>query len=159
LETNRQAFAEEFVLRAEFLRRYPVWLSAQHYADEMFAYAGMSWRTPDEWRAVVEAFGSGDTRGRAAAMRKAMESASVYRSYYNRGFVLAEYFGYLRRDPNDAPDTDWAGYDFWLGKMDAFSLPGEDVTREPDALARVRRGEMVRAFIESLEYRERFGRP
>ena len=159
LETNRQAFAEEFVTRAEFLRRYPVGLSAEHYADEMFEYAGVGWRTYVEWRAVVEAFGAGDTRGRAAAMRKAMESASVYRHYYNRGFVLAEYFGYLRRDPNDPPDTDWGGYDFWLLKMDEHSLPGEDVTREAVALARVRRGEMVRAFIESLEYRARFGRP
>ena len=159
LETNKQAFAAEFVGRSEFLRRYPVGMSAELYADKMFEYAGVPWRTDAEWRAAVEAYGAGDAAGRAAAMRKAMESASVYRHYYNRGFVLAEYFGYLRRDPNDPPDTDWGGYDFWLGKMDDFSLPGEDVTREGDAFARVRRGEMVRAFIESLEYRQRFGKP
>jgi hypothetical protein len=159
LETNKQAFAAEFVGRSEFLRRYPVGMSAELYADKMFEYAGVPWRTDAEWRAAVEAYGAGDAAGRAAAMREAMESASVYRHYYNRGFVLAEYFGYLRRDPNDPPDADWGGYDFWLGKMDDFSQPGEDVTREGDAFARVRRGEMVRAFIESLEYRQRFGKP
>jgi hypothetical protein len=91
-------------------------------------------------------------------MRAAMESPSVFRAYYNREFVLAEYFGFLRRDPNAQPDADWAGYNFWLSKLDGFSLPGEDVTREADAFERVKRAEMVRAFIESFEYRQRFGR-
>jgi hypothetical protein len=157
IEQNRRAFAEEFVTRAEFRARYPEGMAAETYVDEMFWYAGV---TPSdaERRAAVAAYGAGDAAGRAAAMRAGVESAGVFRSYYNRGFVLSEYFGYLRRDPSDAPDTDWSGYDYWLWKMDAHSLPGEDVTREADALARVARSEMVRAFIESLEYRQRFGR-
>ena len=48
------------------------------------------------------------------------------------------------------------GYDFWLGKLDQFSLLGEDVRNESMALGRVRRAEMVKAFIESAEYRKRF---
>jgi len=40
---------------------------------------------------------------------------------YNKAFVLAEYFGYLRRNPNDAPDSDYTGYDFWLTKLNQFS--------------------------------------
>jgi hypothetical protein len=31
--------------------------------------------------------------------------------------VLIQYFGYLRRNPNDQPDTDYAGFDFWLTKL------------------------------------------
>ncbi|HEX8146091.1 MAG TPA: hypothetical protein VF591_02720, partial [Pyrinomonadaceae bacterium] len=50
----------------------------------------------------------------------------------------------------------FSGYDFWLEKMNSFSLPGENVRDETVALARVRRAEMVRAFIESIEYRQRF---
>ena len=38
-------------------------------------------------------------------------------------------------------------------------LPGEDVTQAGDAYDRIKRGEMVRAFIVSKEYRERFGKP
>jgi hypothetical protein len=34
---------------------------------------------------------------------------------------VAEYFGYLRRNPNDAPDTDFTGYDFWLTKLNQFN--------------------------------------
>jgi hypothetical protein len=48
-----------------------------------------------------------------------------------------QYFGYLRRDPDDA------GYQFWLGKLNQF---GGDYIR----------AEMVKAFITSSEYRDRF---
>ncbi len=40
--------------------------------------------------------------------------------------------------------------------MNDFSQSGENVRDESVALARVRRAEMVRAFIESIEYRRRF---
>ena len=158
LDARKQQFAEEFVERAEFLLRYPRGIPAQYFVDEMFEYAGVD-PTDEERQTALDAFGAGDVAGRALAMRKAMESASVFRAYYNKAFVQAEYFGYLRRDANDPPDGDWAGYNFWLQKMDAFSRPAEDVTREADAYERIKRGEMVRSFIVSKEYRERFGKP
>jgi hypothetical protein len=52
--------------------------------------------------------------------------------------------GYLRRNPNDAPDSDYSGYDFWLTKLTQFD--GNFVNAE-----------MVKAFILSGEYRGRFG--
>jgi hypothetical protein len=55
-----------------------------------------------------------------------------------------EYFGYLRRNPDDAPDSDFAGYNFWLSKLNQF---GGDFAR----------AEMVKAFIFSEEYGRRFG--
>ena len=55
-----------------------------------------------------------------------------------------QYFGYLRRSPNDAPDADFAGYNYWLGKLNEFN--GNFVNAE-----------MVKAFIVSGEYRQRFG--
>ena len=154
VETNKQAFAEQFVQRAEYLRRYRVGITAEEYVNEIFEYAG----TYDAWREAVDAYGSGDTRGRAAAMRKVMESESVFRRYFNGGFVLAEYFGYLRRDPSDAPDVNWSGYDFWLAKMDQYSEYYENVTDAVVAHDRIRRAQMIDAFINSREYRERFGR-
>ena len=57
-----------------------------------------------------------------------------------------QYFGYLRRAPNDAPDTTFAGLDFWLSKLEEFS--GD-----------YRAAEMVKAFVTSIEYRQRFGQP
>jgi hypothetical protein len=55
-----------------------------------------------------------------------------------------QYFGYLRRDPNSGQDTDHTGYDFWLTKLLEFN--GNFVNAE-----------MVKAFIVSAEYRQRFG--
>ncbi len=55
-----------------------------------------------------------------------------------------QYFGYLRRNPNDLPDTNFAGYDFWLAKLNQFNGNFQDA-------------EMVKAFIASGEYRHRFG--
>jgi hypothetical protein len=55
-----------------------------------------------------------------------------------------QYFGYLRRNPNDANDIDHTGYDFWLHKLDSFN--GNFVNAE-----------MVKAFIVSIEYQARFG--
>lgn len=40
---------------------------------------------------------------------------------FNRAFVLMEYFGYLRRDPNTGQHRDFAGYNFWLEKLDRFN--------------------------------------
>jgi hypothetical protein len=63
---------------------------------------------------------------------------------FTRAFVLMQYFGYLRRNPNDAPNSDYSGYDFWLRKLNAFN--GNYI-----------KAEMVKAFITSAEYRQRFG--
>ena len=32
-----------------------------------------------------------------------------------------QYFGYLRREPDDSPDPDFTGYDFRLGKLNQFN--------------------------------------
>jgi hypothetical protein len=63
---------------------------------------------------------------------------------FNRAFVLMQYFGYLRRDPNATPDSDYAGYEFWLMKLNQFNGSFLDA-------------EMVKAFLSSIEYRQRFG--
>ena len=58
--------------------------------------------------------------------------------------MLTQYFGYLRRNPNDAPDGNFDGYNFWLNKLNSFN--GNFI-----------QAEMVKAFLSSSEYRRRFG--
>jgi hypothetical protein len=43
-----------------------------------------------------------------------------------------------------SPDTDYTGYDFWLTKLNQFN--GNFINAE-----------MVKAFLSSIEYRQRFG--
>jgi hypothetical protein len=94
--------------------------------------------------------------GRVAALKSVIESGPVFNFIYNRAFVLMQYFGYLRRNPDDSPDNNFVGYNFWLNKLNGVSHQGEDMRDDTQAQARVQRAEMVRAFIESIEYRQRF---
>jgi hypothetical protein len=130
-------------------------MGAAAYVDKLLSNAGATPSTAER-DAAISAYGSGDTAGRAAALKSLAASDAVFIVLYNPSFVLMQYYGYLRRNPDDAPDFNFTGYDFWLNKMNSFSQPGENVRDETVALARVRRAEMVRAFIESLEYRGRF---
>jgi CSLREA domain-containing protein len=91
--------------------------------------------------------GAGNTSNvtaRAQALRLVADDTDLYNAEFNRAFVLAQYFGYLRRNPNDAPDSDYTGYDFWLTKLNQFN--GSYINAE-----------MVKAFLSSIEYRQRFG--
>ncbi len=156
LEQNKQKYFDEFVSRPEFVTQFPQGSAAATYVDKLFANAAVT-PTTSERNAAISAYGSGNQTGRIGALRSVIESNSVYQKQYNPAFVLMQYFGYLRRNPDDAPDNNFSGYDFWLNKLNQFSQPNEDVRDETVALKRVQRAEMVKAFLVSSEYRERFG--
>jgi len=86
----------------------------------------------------------GTYRFKAAAVLEVASNSVFRQKEQNGAFVLMQYFGYLRRDPDTAPDNDLSGYNFWLNKLNQFN---------GDYLA----AEMVRSFLVSLEYRQRFG--
>jgi hypothetical protein len=90
------------------------------------------------------------------ALKSVINSGAVFNELYNQAFVLMQYYGYLRRNPDDAPDGNFVGYDFWLAKLDSFTQPGEDARDPAVALRRAQRAEMVKSFIVSGEYRQRF---
>jgi Calx-beta domain-containing protein len=156
LAANRQAYLEEFVSRPEFISVFPQGINAFTYVDTLFGNEGVT-PTAGERQSAVNAYGTGNTLGRAAALKSVADSDSVYDKQYNPAFVLMQYFGYLRRDADDPPDNNFAGYDFWLAKMDQFSVPGENVRDDDIALNRVKRADMVESFLVSGEYRGRFG--
>ena len=144
LENNKQAFALAFVQRGAFQSAHGA-QSATAYVDSLFNNARVT-PTSDERAAAINAFGGGGNAGQAAALRSVAESKSVSTKLSNEAFVLMQYFGYLQRDPDASPDSDFAGYNFWLGKLNQFN--GNFVNAE-----------MVKAFISSNEYRQRFGQP
>jgi hypothetical protein len=75
---------------------------------------------------------------RAGVVRRVAENAEFARREFNAAFVMMQYFGYLRRDP------DASGFDYWLSKLEQFG-------------GNFQNAEMVKAFISSDEYRQRFG--
>lgn len=154
LENNKQAFTAEFVTRSRFTTAYANTLTPAQFVDMLFANAGVV-PTSTERQAAIDEFGGAATSANAAArgraLRRVAENSTLAQQEFNRAFVLIEYFGYLRRNPNAAPDSDFSGYDFWLTKLNNFTQPGDDV------LVPIQKAEMVKAFINSSEYRQRFG--
>ena len=138
------------------MSNFPQGVNAFTYVDTLFANEGVI-PTASERQAAINAYGTGNTLGRAAALKSVVDSDGVFDKLYNPAFVLMQYFGYLRRDADDPPDNNFAGYDFWLAKMDQFSVAGENVRDDSVALNRVKRADMVKSFLVSSEYRGRFG--
>jgi hypothetical protein len=86
-----------------------------------------------------------DATQRAAVVRAVAEDQDLKNADFNKAFLLMQYFGYLRRNPNDTPDTNFNGFDFWLTKLNQFH--GNFI-----------QAEMVKGFITSIEYKQRSGR-
>jgi hypothetical protein len=142
LENNKRAFLAEFVQRPRFATAFPAAMTATDFVDTLNRNAGNP-LSPAERTQLISDLASG-TRSRAEVLRVVAEHPNMVNSELNRAFVLMQYFGYLRRNPNDPQDMDYTGYDFWLTKLDQFN--GNFVNAE-----------MVKAFLTSIEYRQRFG--
>ncbi|HBB88013.1 MAG TPA: hypothetical protein DC047_10395 [Blastocatellia bacterium] len=147
LETNKQTFIAQFVTRSRFSSAYPSTLTPAQFVDALFSHVGVT-PSASERSSIIDEFPVGGTSAnnaaRARALRRVAENANFDQLENPRAFVLMQYFGYLRRNPNDLPDSDYSGYDFWLTKLNQFN--GNFVNAE-----------MVQSFIVSLEYRQRFG--
>lgn len=147
LETNKQAYAVAFVQRSEFLSAFPNSLTADQIVTQLDTNAG-GVLSAAEKAGLVGVLGStpADVTKRAEVLRSVAEDQNLKDAQKNKAFVLMQYFGYLRRNPNDAPEPglNFTGYNFWLGKLNQFN--GNFVGAD-----------MVKSFIVSAEYRQRFG--
>src|SRR5262249_37638535 len=149
LDENKIAFANMFVARPEFIAMYPTNMLPSAFVDALNANtkdpsnpeAG-SLTLAERDNLVAQLTNGTMTRGQV--LRSVAENAAFQQREYTRAFVLMQYYGYLRRNPNAPPDADFGGYYFWLAKLN--SSGGDFVTSE-----------MVKAFISSLEYLNRFG--
>jgi hypothetical protein len=149
LENNKQAYALEFVQRSRFTAAdaFPTTMTPSEFVDKLSQNAG-NVLSASERAAAINLFGgaagTSNVTARAQALRMVADDPDFYNAEFNRAFVLAQFFGYLRRNPNDAPDTDYTGFDFWLTKLNQFN--GNYI-----------KAEMVKAFMSATEYRQRFG--
>jgi hypothetical protein len=150
INANKQAFVTAFVQRADFRAVYDA-LNNTQFVDKLFQTTGIS-PSSAERQALIDGLNSG-TETRASVVFKIVDgtttttggllvfNTSYGQAFYNQEFdstfVMMEYLGYLRRNP------DQAGYDFWLSKL---RLYGNWVDAQ-----------MVLAFIISPEYKSRFG--
>jgi len=140
LEANKQAFFERWVSRSAFTTLYEGKTNSD-YVNTLFDNAGVVDLAARD--SMVTGLQAG-TETRSSVLRKLTENQSFSQKESNSAFVLMQYFGYLRRNPDDVPDNNLDGFNFWLNKLNQHN--GNFITAE-----------MVKAFILSIEYRQRFG--
>jgi hypothetical protein len=134
LATNKQEFLDAWVQRAAFRAAYDN-LSDDSYVDTLISHTGVNFT--DSERATLVGGLTDGTLSRAGVLQRIAQNERFVRAKFNETFVRMQYFGYLRRDPDDS------GFHFWLNKLNEFDGNFE-------------RAEMVKAFLVSGEYRERF---
>jgi glucose/arabinose dehydrogenase len=140
LNTEKVAYANDFVQRSEFISLYPLSQTGPQFVDALIArvnstsglnLSGKSGELNDEYTA-----GTNQTDSRARVLIRLIEYPEYRQVEFNPAFVLAQYFGYLRRDPDET------GYQFWLNVLN------NQVPNNHRA--------MVCAFLTSTEYQTRF---
>jgi hypothetical protein len=149
LEANKKEFIDRFAATPAFAAAYQ-WMSNAQYVNALHANTldplapGLGGALTQAERDQLVADLNQSRKTRAEVLRAVAENAEFSRRQSNKAFVLMQYYGYLRRNPNSTPDADFSGYNFWLGKLNEFK--GNFV-----------RAEMVKAFLDSIEYKKRFG--
>lgn len=136
LAASKREFVAAWVERAAFQTAY-AGVSNDQYVDSLIRNTHVSF-SPSERDGMVSSLNAG-TSSRAEVLMRIVEDERFISAKRNETFVMMQYFGYLRRDP------DASGYRFWLDKLNRFDGNFEQA-------------EMVKAFIVSGEYRARFGR-
>jgi len=138
---NQQQFAVNWVNRQAFKAVYDG-MSNPDFVNALYANAGIL-PAQAKVESLVNALDT-NNQSRADVLLEVAADATFRQKEHSSAFVLMQYFGYLRRDPEASPDSDLSGYNFWLNKLNQFGGNYVDA-------------EMIKAFITSLEYRGRFG--
>lgn len=133
VEPKKEAFITDFVNRAAWRMKFDG-MSNSIYVGTLLQAAEVQLASRSQLISDLD----GMRKTRAQVLREIVESAEVSAQHYNRAFVAMQYFGYLRRDPEDA------GYQAWLAVINANPTNYR---------------QMVDGFANSTEYRKRFGQP
>jgi hypothetical protein len=144
LESNKVNYFNSFVQSNRFTSKYPSTIAPSTYVSTLNTNAG-SPLSSSEVTTLSNEVASG-AKTRAQALRQVAQHPNLASSESNRALVLMQFYGYLRRDPNAPPDSDYSGYEFWLTKLN-------------QANGDYKAAEMVKAFLSATEYRKRFGTP
>ena len=136
LENNKKKLAYAFEARSDFKLAYDQKSNAEYV--EMLSSNAHRDLDGDERNALISALDE-KTQSRGSVLRRIAEGGRLDKFDYNTAYVLVHYFAYLHRNPDDAPDHNWEGFNFWLNDLNK--------TGDYRSLSRV--------FIESGEYKDR----
>ena len=138
LNQSKTDFTNDFVRRPDFTALYPSSMTPAQYVDSLNTNTGNSLNQSQRDSLVNGLTGGTETRG--SVLRKVAENSTFVDRLYNTAFVLAQYFDFLRRDP------DQGGFDFWLMQVNQCPIRNVPIQHA-----------MVCSFVTSAEYQLRFG--
>ena len=133
LEANLNAFAGDWVERAKFRALYKS-MTNERFCDALVANTRIT-LVPAERATFIAKLNSGATT-RAQVLLALVNDPDFVEKEDKRSLVLLHYFGYLHRNPDDPPDKNLNGFNFWLREVEVSG----DIGRLP------------RAFMASGEY-------
>ena len=139
-EAGRRAFLISFMQRSEFERKFPENLKPSDFAEALLSNINKltALDLSGSRKGLLESDNS--ETDRLTLLAKLLADQSIADAFYNQIFVSTQYLAYLRRDPDDS------GFSFWV--TDLKNRPLRDSTAARS---------MVCAFLNSVEYQERFG--
>jgi hypothetical protein len=133
IEANLNEFAADWVERAKFQALYKS-VTNERFVDELAANAGIT-LVPAERAALIDKLNSGVlTRGQV--LLALVNNSDFVENEDKRSLVMLHYFGYLHRNPDDLPDKNLDGFNYWLRELE---VSGET-------------GRLSRAFMASGEF-------
>jgi len=155
LETSKQTYTRDFVQRADFVSMYPEYFDADTFVNQLlwniYVTTSGAANLYDRYGEFVGYYNYGDIIGsRAQVVRLAIDDSRFVSAEDSRSFVAMEYYGYLRRN------FDQVGFDFWVCKLGTNCSYGSISNCAPCGTSKQ---DSVKAFIESVEYRKRWGKP
>lgn len=121
LEANLQEFARSWVERPKFAAEYKK-LTNEGFIDLLISRAGIALEA-DERAGLIDKLTKSEMT-RAEALLAVVNNRKFVEKEENRSLVLLHYFGYLHRNPDDAPDKDLSGFNFWVREVDVSGDPG-----------------------------------
>jgi hypothetical protein len=132
LEANKRQLCRDWTQRPSFRERYDA-MNNEEYIAALSTNAGLA-VSP---RSSLSGDQAISVETRVAILQRISAERRPPTGDYNAAYVLCHYFAYLKRNPDDAPDRDFTGYNFWYRQL---------------GRSRDYRG-LTRAFLESDEYR------
>ena len=119
---NFREFLEDWTKREPIVKSFGRLGDAQ-YVNRLLENAGISMDAAGREALVNGLSGSGETR--ASVLLKIVDDPRFIEKEQYRSLVTLHYFGYLRRNPDDPPDGDLRGFNFWLRELERYRDPSK----------------------------------
>ena len=136
LKDRVRRFSESWVERAKFQELYKD-AGNEAYLDALARNAGITLEGRER-AAILDKLQHG-TITRAQVLIDIVNTKAFAEKEETRSLVLLHYFGYFHRNPDDPPDNNLNGFNFWIKEVEKSGEPGR----------------LARAFMASIEYEKK----